>query len=791
MINTEERTLKALEWATILQELAKFATCEEGKIKCLNAEIFCDAEKIKKELKNTTEGKYLLDCNIHPPLGGIRTVREFLPAAKVGKTLKPQELIDIASTMGAARRLKTFFDRYKEETPQLQEIASGLYQNKDIEDEITQTFDEGGNVHENATPELKRLSLSEKDQTVNLKNKLNSLITSPSFSKLMQENVYTIRNDRFVVPIKAEHKSHVAGIVHDISASGSTIFIEPRAIVEMNNKLKEIELKIDAEIKKILAELSAKVGEISQELEYTLDLLADLDFAIAKSKYSLSIQGIEPEINDKNYLSLKYARHPILMKVVENVIPNDIEIGKTYGTMIITGPNTGGKTVFLKTAGICTLMTKAGLHVPALEANIYPFKNIFADIGDEQSIIQSLSTFSGHIKNIINIVKNTDEKTLILLDELGAGTDPAEGTALAEAILHEINSKGAKAIVTTHFSELKTLAYTEHGFYNASVEFNTETLAPTYKLIMGVPGKSNAVYIAEKLGMPREIAEKARELYLNKSDLTGQMLEGLQNTQQELSKNSQIAVEKKISAEKLEKELSEELNKLKDEKKKILNVYKKKFDNELSKAKQEIKEILEETRRAKSEKVSRRSMSRIGNTEADFRNISGEEGELLEPNFKEIDWEKIQIGDPVIVKHLDQQATLAAFPDKNNNVTIEMGLLKTTLKKDELGLPNSGKLKKSKPAITLPQNISFKRHELNNTLDLRGLNAEDAIDKTEFFLDEASLANLSPVYIIHGHGTGILRKVVREYLKTSPYVSKFRAGEKCEGGDGVSVVELS
>lgn len=790
-MNTIEQTIKALEWKTILDDLSKHSTCEIGKERCLNAEIFSGIEKIKYEIKLTTEGKYLLDHTIYPPLGGIRNIAESLGIARTGKTLRSEELIDIANTMGASRRLKSFFDRYKEEVPELHKISIGLYEDKSLEADILDIFDESGSMLDTASPELRRLRISFKDQAFNLKNKLNSLINSSSFSKFLQENVFTLRDDRYVVPVKAEHKNHVQGIVHDISASGSTFFIEPRAIVELNNNLREIELKIDAEVKRILAELSGRVKEISTELTYTLEILGDIDFIFAKSKYSISIKAIEPEINNEKYISLKSVRHPVLLRVVEKVIPNDIEIGKNFNMMIITGPNTGGKTVVLKTVGICTLMARAGMHIPAMEASIYPFKNIFADIGDEQSIIQSLSTFSGHLKNIINILENTNNETLILLDEIGAGTDPLEGTALAEAILQNIAEKGARAIVTTHFSELKALAYTTPDFYNASVEFDTESLAPTYKLLMGMPGKSNAIYIAGKLGLAANIAEKAREIYLTKKDPTGKVLEGLQNTQQELSKNAQKVEETKDNLVKLEKTYNEDIEKIKDEKKKIISVYRKKFDSELLKAKSEIKDILEEIRLNKSEKVSRRSLSRLGETEAELRQFSQEQKELLDPEFQPIDWSSIKIGDIVLIKHLDQQAVLTSIPDKNNNVQVEIGLLKTTVKSDELVKPKHGKSVKFKPIIQKQKYLQFKRHELSNTLDLRGMSAEDGIDKVESFLDEASLANLSPVYLIHGNGTGILRKAVRAYLKTSPYVSKFRAGEKTEGGDGVTVVDLA
>lgn len=794
-MNTFEQTIKALEWKTILEDLSKHSTCEMGKERCLNAEIFSDAEKIRYELKLTTEGKYLLDRTIYPPLGGIRNISEFVAIANIGKTLKSEELIDIANTMGASRRLKAFFGRYKEEAPELEKISCGLYEDKALEDDILDIFDESGNMLDNASSELKSLRMSLRTQSDNLKNKLNNLINSSSFSKYLQENVYTLRDDRYVVPVKAEHKSHVQGIVHDISASGATIFIEPRAIVEFNNNIKETELKIEAEINRILAELTFRIKNISDELTYTLDILGDIDFIFAKSKYSIKIQATEPEINNEKYISLKSVKHPILLRVIENVVPNDIEIGKNFNIMVITGPNTGGKTVTLKTIGICTIMAKAGLHVPAVEASIYPFKNIFADIGDEQSIIQSLSTFSSHIKNIINIIEKTDEETLIVLDEIGAGTDPLEGTALAEAVLQDIYDKGARAIVTTHFSELKALAYTREGFYNASVEFDIETLAPAYRLLMGIPGRSNAIYIAKKLGLADEITAKAREIYLTKKDPTGQVLEGLQNTQQELSQNAKKVEETKENLEQLEKTFNERLEKINSEKKKIIGVYRKKFDAEFFKAKEEINDILDEIRRTKSEKVIRRSLSRIGTAETEVKRLSRDEKELLEPENEPVDINNIKIGDAVFIKHLEQNAIITDLPDKSGNIKVEIGVLKISVNIDEIYKPVKQNYKERKVLKYLSEkenskNFYIKKHDLSNSLDLRGLNAEDAINKVEVYLDEASLANLSPVYIIHGHGTGILRKAVRQYMKTSPYVAEFRAGGQSEGGDGVTVATL-
>jgi len=780
-MNINSLTLKVLEWEEITAELAKHATCETGKRRCLTAEIYSDINVIKLEQKRTTEGKYLLDKAAYPPISGISDITYTLETLKSGQSLSGFELVDIGNDLAVSRRLKSFCTKYREETPLLYDISCGLFENRELEDSILEKFDETGNLLDSASFTLKSLRISLKDHTDNLKSKLNSFITSPETSKLLQNPVYTLRGERYVVPVKIEHKSHVPGIVHDMSSSGATVFIEPESIVPLNNRLKEIELNIEAEIRRILAELTAEAKQYVYELSQTLELMSEIDFIFAKAKYSIAIGGIEPEINSDRFISAKNIRHPLLIKTLGTVVPNDVETGRNFKVMVITGPNTGGKTVILKTVGTSVLMAKAGLHISAAEASIYPFTQVFADIGDEQSITQSLSTFSGHIKNIIEIVQNTDENTLILLDEIGAGTDPTEGTVLAEAIMDKIKDKGATAMVTTHFSELKSLAYTKEGYYNASVEFDTDSLAPTYKLLMGLPGKSNAIHIAQKLGLDEDIIQKARTHYLEKKDPTNKVLEGLQDTHQKLSKDAREIEEKKEKIEELKRSYDEELERIKSEKKKIINIYRKKFDTAFFRAKEEISHILEDARK-------RGTLSKLGDTISRARELDYEESEKLKPQMPPVNWETTREGDTVFIKSLESEGKIIALPDKNSNVQVQVGVLKTTVKKDEIVQPKTSAPQKE----PLPQRkgFSLERRDITNKLDLRGERVEEALPRVELYLDQASLANLSPVYIIHGHGTGKLRQAVRDYLKKSPYVSKFRAGEQGEGGDGVTIAEL-
>lgn len=789
MNNTKTKSLNTLEWKSILEFLGSHAATYAGKRKCLNAEIFNNTDIIARELKYTSEARLLLDHNCNPYLSGIRDIEDAVNIAKSGQTLKNIELIDIAHTIKNSREIKDSLSRYSEEAPLLSEYSADLFENKFLENSILDIFDEAANMLDTASPELKSLRQSLKDLTINLKNRINSIIQSSSITKYLQETVYTIRNDRYVLPVRAEFKSNVPGIIHDTSSSGATLFIEPQQIVPLNNQLKETELNIEAEINRILSELSEKIREYADGILYSVDKLAEIDFIFAKGKYSAELKAIEPNLNNQRYIKLSQAKHPILLRTIKDVVPNDIEIGQDWNTLIITGSNTGGKTVVLKTLGLCTLMTKAGLHVPAAEADIYPFKNIFADIGDDQSIVQSLSTFSAHITNIVNIVNSANDSTLVLIDEIGSGTDPQEGASLAQSLLDFLQSKGTRTIVTTHLGELKTLAFTKKGIQNASVEFNTETLAPTYHLLIGVPGRSNAITIAQNLGLNKEIVDFAQKIYASKKDITGEILENIQNTQQELSKNARIIESTKEELEILEKDYTEKLDRIKSEKKKTLGVYKRKFDTELISAREEIKAILNEVRQAKSEKIARKAYNRLNKIEEGLRGVTYSEKEALEPEYEGIDWNSVKIGDQVYIKTLNQNGSLLSLPDKNNNVQVEVGLLKTKIKTDKLAKAQK-ESKRQKESAKRTTYASPLANAVASSIDLRGARVEDGLIKLELYLDEACLSGLPFVYIIHGHGTGALRDAIREYLETSPYIKKFRPGEKGEGDNGATFAEL-
>ena len=783
------KSLKALEFDKVLEKLSNFAKTPQSRELCLNAKIFDTAEEIKSQLEFTKEAKRILDTALDIPVEFIANI-EKIEKNSFSSYLNEEELNDIAKTFRTSRLVKKFLTENTLSDTCLYKISRDLIVDKELEEKIFSTFDDTLNIKHDATPELKGLFASLRETEKNLKTKVNELMTSSDFSKHLQENIYTTRDDRIVFQVMASSKSKVPGIVHDVSATSKTFYIEPEQIVPINNKIREIKSKIHSELIKILVELTNLVKMQLAELKLSEKLLAEIDFHFAKARYAVKIQAAEPEIISNKEVILENMRHPLLIGTVENVVANDFEIGRDYKSVIITGSNTGGKTVTLKTIGLFLIMAKAGMFLPATNAKHYPYKNIFADIGDAQSIEQSLSTFSSHMTNIIEIVNKSDDETFILLDEICAGTDPQEGAVLAQVILEYLAGKNVFSTVTTHYGELKSLEYVNPYFKNASVEFDTESLKPTYKLLLGIPGLSNAIAISSNLGLDKEIVDKAKNILVSQKDPSILVVEKLQETQMQLSKNLEEAEELKETSLSVKQEYEENLSTLKKDKKKTIKNIKDKFDRELLSVKAEIKDILDELRREKSEKIARRSYARLAKLEQDFRGKISDHDE--KQKYLEIDWDKVKPDDKVMLKELHQPVTVLSKPDRHGNVFVQMGNIKTKIKTEKLAVLDENY--KEPVKIYTPssfEKFEVKRLNLSNTLDLRGYRVEDALDSLEFYLDKASLANLSPVTIIHGHGTGALKSAVRDFLADSPYVAKFRPGEDTEGGDGVSVVDIN
>ncbi len=786
-MNIAEKSRKALEFDKIKEELANFAKTNQSRELCLALEPSSDIVRINKSLKCTREAKFILDIPSEIPIEFVANITEIKNHIG-GSFLSEEELIDVAKTLKTSRLIKKFLNDNLEENSLLKNLTQNLIVDRELEEKIFDTFDENLNVRPDATAELKGLYSALKDNEKNLRATVSSLLNSSEFSKHLQENIYTTRDDRIVFQVMASSKNKVAGIIHDVSATNKTFYIEPQQIVPLNNKIREIKSNIHSEIIKILTGLTNLVKDEIKLLEQSEKTLAEIDFHFAKARYAVRLQAVEPEIVTHKIIEFENMRHPLLN--VENVVTNNFEIGKTYKSVIITGSNTGGKTVTIKTLGLFILMAEAGMFLPCTMAKIYPFEKVYADIGDDQSILQNLSTFSSHMTHIIDILNTSNSKTFVLLDEICAGTDPTEGAVLARVILEKLAQKEVMSTITTHYGELKALEYSNPYFKNASVEFDTETLKPTYKLLIGIPGLSNAIAIASNLGLDEDLAQKAKNILISSKDPSILVVEKLQETQAKLEKNLQETEIIKETSQNIKSEYETSLEAVKKDKKKAVKTIKDKFDRELLSVKAEIKDILEELRREKSEKIARRSYARLAQTEQKFREKLSEYDE--KQKYAEIDWNNVKEGDKLILKELNQPVTLLSLPDKNGYTNILMGNIKTKIKRNKLAPYDE--IYERKENVYKPksfENFELRRINIASTLDLRGYKVEEALDSLESYLDKASLANLACVTVIHGHGTGALKSAVRDFLSTSPYVAKFRAGEDSEGGDGVSVIDIN
>lgn len=772
----------ALEFDKVLANLAKFASSEISKKECLNLEVLNNKTQIEYELNLVDEAKKIIDdTQSSVPINNILDVEPIFKQ----NYLNIDEIINLTKTLETSRLAKNFILRNKDAF-KLADIIKSIYVNKELEDEIYSTFDSELNVVDNASDTLKSLRNSYKDNKDNLKNAVSALLQNHSFVDNLQDTIVSTRDNRPVFQVKASCKNKVQGIIHDISSTGLTYFIEPSNLVPLSNKIRQIEIEIQAEIDRILALLSLKLKEIKDELILNQKILTKIDITFAKAKYSIHLHGISAELTEEKVVDIQAMRHPLLVEVKKEIVENDFKLGFDYNCLLITGSNTGGKTVALKTAGLMVLMTKAGLHIPCLGAKIYPFKDIFCDISKEQSLEQGFSTFSAHIKNISDILELISEDSLVLLDELGSGTDPSEGASLSRAILEFIKEKNAKAIITTHLGELKTLKYQDSYFENATVLFDIATLKPKYNLIIGMSGTSNAIDISNELGLNQNIIKRAREILIDSGSTTSKMFLEIEKTSQSLIKKEEETQDNLLEAQKTNEKYQEKLKELKQNKKKSLDNFKKKFQTQLENARGEIKQIVDEIRKEKSIKVAMRSYNRLNKIESEIREQFSSSDDELSEKFVELIPSELKIGQNVLIKKLNQVVILDSLPDKKGNVEIRIGNIKSKIQLNKLAKTD----KKVAPHLKKVK-VSFDNTDtLLSRLDLRGMHALEAIEYLDEKLDKASLRGLNEITVIHGYGTGALKNAVREYLTTSPYVAKFHYGDETQGRDGVVIVEL-
>ena len=781
--------VKTLEFNKIIDKLQNYAGSELGKKIAGQLTPYTDIDEIKLHQGETSEAVTMILKKGSLGMGGLRDISTYIKRVNVGGSLNIVELLHIADFLRVAKRAKNYgqAEGKNDSFPILEPRFNAIELANDLERDIERCIISPTEVSDDASSTLREIRRNIKISNDRIKEQLNSIIHSASYRNMLQDPVITIRNDRYCVPVKQEYKNAFSGMIHDQSATGATVFIEPMSVVNLNNRIAELLSNEKVEIERILALLSSKVAEYDDLLLSNQEILADLDFVFAKGELSISMKATEPIFNTKGYINIKKARHPLLNP--ETVVQNNIYIGKDFNTLLITGPNTGGKTVTLKTVGLFTLMGQSGLHISAFDnSQLTVFDEVFADIGDEQSIEQSLSTFSSHMTNIVKILDKITNNSLVLLDELGAGTDPTEGAALAISIIQYLHKIGVRTLVTTHYSELKLFALSTEGVENASCEFDVQTLRPTYRLLIGVPGKSNAFAISQRLGLPEFLIEDAKEVLSHEDVKFEDVITDLEINRKSLEIEKEKAEEYRKEAERLRVEAQKQREKLNSQREKIIRKANEEARILISDAKDEADKVLKEIRK----------LQRIGNTKAIEEKrqslkdkMSKVESKLSKNEKKNYNVpEKLVIGDKVKVHSLNQSGVVATLPDKNGNVTVKTGIMKVTVNIKDLSLDQSDSVIMATPKRFAS---SIKRKKASNVsaeIDLRGCLADEAIDLVDKYLDDAYLAGVSPVTIIHGKGTGALRKAVHTFLKTNAHVKSFRLGQYGEGESGVTVVEL-
>ncbi len=786
-----EKALRVLEYNKVMEMLENKASSSLGKALCQALKPSSTYEEVIAWQKETTEATGMLIQIGTPPIGPFFELSSALKLSTIGGCLTPKQLLEIGDSLRTSRTIKKYISSNgagRDTYPVMFGLADRIHNHVELEKHIELCIISESLVSDNASSELKKIRRSIESKNTAIRNKLESMITSPVYQKYLQDSLITIRQDRFVIPVKSEHKNQVKGLVHDQSAKGSTFYIEPLAVVELNNELRELHIDEQKEIERILRMLTGEVALVAGSIGDNIEAMSKIDFLFAKGKLALDMKAVEPEINQERKFRIKNGRHPMLPKNI--VVPSNIWLGDHFTSVLSTGPNTGGKTVTLKTVGLLTLMAQAGLHVPAdYGTQLSIFDEVFADIGDEQSIEQSLSTFSSHMTNIVKILSDVTPNSLVLFDELGAGTDPTEGAALAMAILDQLRSKQIRSLATTHYSELKEYAIVTDGIENACVEFDVETLSPTYKLLIGIPGKSNAFEISQKLGLDKQIINYAKE-YIHKDDIRFEdILANIEKSQRQVEQERDEAIRMRLEIEKLKNSLKEKedkwlkqrddlTRKAKDEARELLKQAKDEAD-EIIKELRSIKTTVDQSRNKDVEEMRRRLIEGIDRTS---------ESVIKSEAINEFAPEHLMVGDSVRVLSINQEATVVSLPNDKGDLTVQVGLMKMNVNLKQLVVIS--KKKKDEKIYNKVREFSAKSASISSEIDVRGNNTEEAITIIDKYLDDAALSSLSQVRIIHGKGTGALRKGLHEHFRNHPHVKKYEDAAYNEGGNGATVIIL-
>ncbi len=786
-----KKGLKVLEYNKIIEMLKAQANSQMAKERLAALLPETEIHRIREGLAETSEAVTVIVKKGALPLGEIYDINSALHFARKGGTLTMRQLLQILYNMKVTGNVITFLKSDLEYLPIIMGMSEVLVAFPKLAGRIDRSILSEDEMADSASPELRNIRRSIARQNEAIRSKMNHILNSSDNKTFLQDAIVTMRDGRYVVPVKAEHRAKMPGIIHDQSSSGATIFIEPQVIVNLNNELRELELAEKAEIERILAELTSAVAEHFHDLINNQKILIELDIIFAKGKLSCKMQAEEPSINEEGFLDLRLARHPLIDP--KKVVPINLSIGKEYQTLVITGPNTGGKTVTLKTAGLLAMMAQSGLHIPAASTSSLPiYREIFADIGDEQSIEQSLSTFSSHMKNTVYLVEKAGSGTLVLLDELGAGTDPTEGAALAIAILERLAAQGAHTIATTHYNELKKYALSTEGVENASMEFNVETLSPTYRLSIGVPGKSNAFEISKKLGLPGKIIDRANQL-IEKGDIAfEEVISAIENDKRKAQEERDEAIR-----------LADELKKQKEELEKRQRELEKRESRVLKDAREEARAIIKEARETAAgvqkelkelakvqslgERTKRLEKSKRRIKESENRYADGLERPV---NANPVIAEELQTGDRVKILTLDQNGEVLTLPDEKGDLTVKVGIMKINVNVSDLMLIIDGTKKKKTRTGGYGNLYRKKAQTISMSVNVQGQNLEDALMNVDKYIDDAYMAGLKEVTVIHGNGTGVLKEGLRRSFKKHKLIASYRKGGYNEGGDGVTIVKL-
>jgi DNA mismatch repair protein MutS2 len=791
MSDLYEKSLYKLELDQVLERLAACAGSTEGKARCMQLRPITDLEDVQALLAETTAASELCTKKGNPSFADVQNVSASLERADMGGSLQPVELLRIAGVLRSARSVKSYVSENEQRTV-LSNLFDALTPNKYLEDKIFGAILSEEEIADNASTELSDIRRHKRVQAAKIRDSLQKIISSPAYSKFLREPIITIRQGRYVVPVKSECRNDVPGLVHDVSASGGTFFVEPMSAVNANNALRELELKEKKEIERILAELSAEAAGHRGDIELDFDILVRLDVIFAKAKLGYQMNAWAPIMNDQGRVELRNARHPLID--TKKVVPISLRLGTDFDTMIITGPNTGGKTVTLKTVGLLTLMAECGLHVPAGDGSqLSTFNAILADIGDEQSIAQSLSTFSSHMKTIVDVVAQCDNRTLVLFDELGAGTDPAEGAALAMAIIEFCRKMGSRVVATTHYAELKLYAMRTEGVINASCEFDVETLRPTYRLLIGIPGKSNAFAISRKLGLSEEILKEADDL-VGKSDKDFEdVLSQLEQQRQQMEAARLEAERLRAQTRKIKEQNEEYQAQLRREKEKAMEVARREAQEIIEDARRTANAAAEEIKAIKKQLSESADASNVNQRQAELRRNLNEAQSRIRAEQPQRErpepTREILVGDTVELLKLGTKASVIAI-NKDGTYQLQAGILKMNAKKEEIYLLEQDNPYKEKRVRPAHSGREMKLTALASEIDLRGMDTIEAVCVMDRYLDEAMRSNLKSVRIIHGKGTGAVRAAVHQALKKNKYVKKFRLGQYGEGEDGVTIAEF-